>query len=236
MNWMFSNVNLNSPVKRQKALYFPPTGCSPPIFVASLWFMSQQIQRSTEVLLSWWYIIIIIYVICVHKHILTEGEKTNCSFPGGTCYSTLLLLQASKHPALAGISMMAISFHSAKIFAEVKVTEERAVQAASSTRNQKEGRVGSWGRFTLKQPFALSLDSQKGSLTSSIPRLILKSDSSFPSVLQPHYSPSTPKPGGWVLHSRLLGAATHEAARGSTSGDAGLASTNWDYNTPFISP
>lgn len=193
--------------------------------------MSQQIQRSTEVLLSWWCIIIIIYVICVHKHILTEREKTNCSFPGGTCYSTLFLLQASKHPALAGISMMAISFHSAKIFAGVKVTEGRTVQAASSTRNQRGGRVGSGGRFTLKQPFALSQDSQKDSPTSSIPRLILKSDGSSPSLLQPPYSESTLKAYGWVLPSRLLGAATHEAARGSISRDAGLASTDWDYNT-----
>lgn len=29
MNQVFSNVNLDSPVRGQKAAYFPPTGCSP---------------------------------------------------------------------------------------------------------------------------------------------------------------------------------------------------------------
>jgi len=37
--------------------------------------------------------------------------------------------------------MMVISFHSAKVFAEVKAREEGAVQAASFVRHQGGGRV-----------------------------------------------------------------------------------------------
>lgn len=160
MNWMFSNVNLNSPVKRQKALYFSPTGCSPPIFVALLLI---HVLADTEKhwSVAFWVMYYYHNVLFVFTSTYLEKEKPICSFPGGTCYSTLFLLQASKQPALARISMMVISFHSAKIFAEVKVTEEAALQAASFIRNQGGNRVRSWGRFTLKQPFALSWDSQR---------------------------------------------------------------------------
>lgn len=75
---MFSNVNLNSPVKRQKALHLPPTGCSPHLCCFALIHVLADTEKHWSVAFWVMYYYHNICYLCSQAH--TYWERKNYLF------------------------------------------------------------------------------------------------------------------------------------------------------------
>lgn len=110
----FSNVNLDSPVKKQKALYSPPTGCSPNLCCFILTHILAYISREALKCCFLGNVLLLLYMLFVFTS--TQEKKLSPIFQVAHVIQHFCK-HAGKHPALAKINI-----HSAKIFAEVKVS------------------------------------------------------------------------------------------------------------------
>lgn len=186
-------------------------------------------------LLSGWCIIIVIHVICVHKH---TRENTISSFPGGTCYSTLS--QASKQTSSFGKNQ-----HDGYFFSFCKDLcrgqghiRRSCVHLASFVRNQGRGQrqVHTETAICNEPGFPKEQASSSCSLTSSIPRQI-KTTQLLPlptATLRALRAPLNLMAGP---STSVCYTATLRAARGPGSVEAGLLSGDRDttHFMPFVS-
>lgn len=169
---MFSSVNLNYPVKKQKPLYFPPTGCSPNLccFILTHILVYRQEHWSA----AFW----VMYYYCNTCYVCTQAHKRKKYFPGGTRYSTLL--QTSKQQL-----WQKSAFIMQRSLQRSRSHKKICVQFPSFVRNQGRGQsqvlrqVHAETAICNEPGFPKEQGSSSCSLNSSIPRQILKSDSSF---------------------------------------------------------
>lgn len=178
---MSSNVNLNSPVKKQKALYFPPTGCSPSFCCFTLthilaytekhwsvafWVMyyyhntcylcSQAHKRKNYLLFSRWHMLFNTFA----------SKRTNIQLWQKSAFIMQRPLQRSRYRRRSCVHLTSFVRNQGKGQSQVL----RQVHAETAICNQPG--------FPKEQV------SSSCSLTFSVSRQILKSDSSFLSPLQ----------------------------------------------------
>lgn len=182
MNRVFSNVNLSSPLKRQKAVYPPPTGCFPQ---SSLHFDSCP-SRHWEVLKCCF-----LGDALLSQYTLFVFTSTYLQRDFSRWHMLLVAFSfASKYAAMARTGTRAISFCSTKTSAEVKVMKQELCKRQIASES-KEGPSRLVRQAHTPAPFA-EIPKGAGFLFAlpglPNPRSLLQS-APFPSCRCPPFSP-----------------------------------------------